>query len=537
MNRDAFLDRIRNEDRPWDVIVIGGGATGLGAAVDAAARGYRTVLLEQGDFAQGTSSRSTKLVHGGVRYLKQGNIALVLEALRERRRLRDNAPHLVRNLTFMLPAYARWERPLYGLGLKAYDLLAGRRSFGKSRLLSRTRTLEQLPGVKAGDLRGSIAYHDGQFEDARMALALARTAARLGAVVINYARVVGLLKAQAAVRGVVVRDCESDQEFHVFGRAVVNATGVFVDSIRKYDEYGRPTIVRPSQGIHLVLDRSFFPSRNALLIPRTRDGRVLFAIPWHGRVLLGTTDTPVGAPTLEPLPRADEIEYLIDHAAQYFERRITQHDILSSFAGLRPLVGASDASDTASISRDHIVRISKSGLVTVTGGKWTTYRKMAQDTIDIAIQVGGLEARPCTTANLRLQGWQQRSENGDALHVYGSDRGDVEAVMREVAGGHERLHPDLPYYRGEVHWAARHEMARTVGDVLVRRTPALFLNGRAALSCAPAVAYILAQELGRGAAWAAAQVDTMREYVEASLPAPYGPLRLVSTAEPASSGP
>ena len=537
MRREAFLDHIRYEDRPWDVIIIGGGATGLGAAVDAASRGYRTVLLEQADFAEGTSSRSTKLVHGGVRYLRQGNVALVREALRERSRLRDNAPHLVRNLKFMLPAYSRWERPFYGLGLKAYDLLAGRRSFGKSHLLSRARTLEELPGVQAGGLRGSVVYHDGQFDDARLALALARTATRYGAVVVNYARVVGLLKGQGKVKGVVACDLESDQELHLYGHAVVNAGGVLVDTIRRQDEPGSSDLVRPSQGIHLVMDRSFFPSRHALLIPRTKDGRVLFALPWHGRVLLGTTDTPVSVPALEPLPRADEIEYLIEHAARYFERRIAPSDILSAFAGLRPLVSAGNPSDTASISRDHVVLISKSGLITVTGGKWTTYRKMAEDTINTAVQVGGLDARPCVTANLRLHGWQERQEDGEALQVYGSDRADVEAVIREVENGQEWLHPDLPYRRGEVHWAARHEMARTVSDVLVRRTPALLLNRHAALASSPVVAHILAQELGRDEAWAAAQVNAMRQHVDACLPAPYGTQPPVTTTEAASSDP
>ena len=522
MNREIFIDQIRDEDRPWDVIIIGGGASGLGAAVDAASRGYRTVLLEQGDFAEGTSSRSTKLIHGGVRYLRQGNVALVRAALRERSRLRENAPHLVRNLKFMLPAYSRWERPFYGLGLKTYDLLAGRHSLGRSHLLSRTRTLEELPGVMTSGLRGSVVYHDGQFDDARLALALARTAARHGAVVVNHARVVDLVKAHGRVTGIVACDLESGEELHVHGNAVINAGGVFVDAIRRRDEPASPDLVRTSQGIHLVVDRSFFPSRHALLIPRTCDGRVLFAVPWHERVLLGTTDTPVSGPVLAPIPRADEIEYLIDHAARYFERRIEASDILGAYAGLRPLVNRKGARETASISRDHVVQTSRSGLITVTGGKWTTYRKMAEDTIDAAVQVGGLAARPCITASLRLHGWQESGDGEGTLQAYGSDWADVQAVIREVENGHERLHPDLPYCRGEVHWAARHEMARTVSDVLVRRTPALILNRHAALASARAVARILQLELGRNAAWADAQVKALRRQVEACLPAPYG---------------
>lgn len=533
MRREVFIDRIRDEDRPWDVIIIGGGATGLGTAVDAASRGYRTALLEQADFAEGTSSRSTKLVHGGVRYLRQGNIALVREALRERSRLSNNAPHLVRNLKIMLPAYSWWERPFYGAGLKAYDLLAGHRSFGKSRLLSRAQTLEELPGIRAEDLRGSVVYHDGQFEDSRYALALARTAANHGAVVVNHARVVGLLKEHGTVKGVIACDLETDQELFLQGHSVVNATGVFVDGIRRQDDSSSSDLVRPSQGIHLVLDRAFFPSQHGLLIPRTQDSRVLFALPWHEHVLLGTTDTPVSNPELEPSPRDDEIEYLIDHAAHYFERRIAPSDILGAFAGLRPLVNAGNTHDTASISRDHVVRISKSGLITVTGGKWTTYRKIAEDTINTAVQVGGLDARPCITANLRLHGWQEPQEDGNPLQVYGSDQKNVEAVMREVENGQQRLHYDLPYSRGEVHWAARHEMARTVSDVLVRRIPALYMNRQVALASAPLVASILAHELERDEAWEAAQVDSMRKQAEACLPAQYGspPLDSVTDAQ------
>lgn len=532
MRREEFLDRIRGQQDPWDVVIIGGGATGLGAAVDAAARGYRTVLLEQSDFASGTSSRSTKLVHGGVRYLRQGNVALVREALRERSRLRDNAPHLVRNLTFILPAYAWWERPVYGTGLKMYDLLAGRRSFGKSRMIPRAQTLSAVPGIRPGGLRGSISYQDGQFDDARLALALARTAVQRGAVAVNYARVVALLKSKGKIAGVVARDLESGEELHVQGCAVINAGGALVDSLRRLDEPGCRSLVRPSQGIHLVVDKAFFPSRHALLIPRTRDDRVLFALPWRNRVLLGTTDTPTERPALEPIPRADEISYLIDHAALYFERQLRPEDILGAFAGLRPLVDEAGAGETASISREHVVSISSSGLITVAGGKWTTYRRIAEDAIDTAIAVGGLGARPCVTARLRLHGWQERQGQAGPLGVYGADLPGVESVIREVETGHEWLHPDLPYCRGEVHWAARREMARTVSDVLVRRIPALYLNRHAALAAAPAVAGILARELGRDSAWEAEQVEAMRRQVEACLPAPYGsPISAPSVGE------
>lgn len=518
MRRDLFIDRIRSDDRPWDVIIIGGGATGLGAAVDAASRGYRTVLLEQGDFASGTSSRSTKLIHGGVRYLRQGNIALVREALRERSLIRMNAPHLVRNLKFMLPAYSRWDRPFYGLGLKMYDLLAGRHSLGRSHLLSRDRTLEALPGARCSGLRGSIVYHDCEFDDARLALALARTAAEHGAALVNYTQAVGLVKSRGRVNGVIARDLESDQELHLHGRVVVNACGVFVDRIRKHDAPACRDLVRPSQGIHLIVNRSFFPSAHALLIPKTSDGRVLFAIPWHDRVLLGTTDTPVDAATLHPRPLTEEIEYLLDHAARYFEQPIGLSDILGAYAGLRPLVSQRSTGSTAAISRDHVVRVSNSGLITVTGGKWTTYRKMAKDTVDAVVSVGGLDTRPCVTSDLRLHGWMECGEDKSPLRVYGSDRSGVEAVTAGVKNGRERLHPELVYTRGEVHWAVRYEMARTASDVLARRMPVLHLNRHAAIAAAPVVADILADELGRDDAWTAAQINSVREQAESSLP-------------------
>ena len=517
MNRDASLESVQSSDRPWDVIIIGGGATGLGAAVDSASRGYRTLVLEQCDFAKGTSGRSTKLVHGGVRYLQQGNVALVLEALRERGRLIENAPHLVHNRQFVLPAYAWWERPFYGAGLKLYDLLSGRRSLGKSRILSKAQTLEMLPGITDEGLRGGIAYYDGQFDDARLAIALARTAADLGATIVNYVRVEGLLKTERGIRGVSALDLETGEGYEIPGRAMVNATGAFVDSVRRMDDPGTKNLVNPSQGIHIVLDRSFFPSESALLIPRTADGRVLFAVPWHDRVLLGTTDTPVEKVSLEPRPLAEEIDYLLTYAARYFKRPPTRSDVLSTFAGLRPLVNPGDDSDTASISREHVVRISKSGLITVTGGKWTTYRKMAEDTIDEAIRVGKLADRRSETAGLRLHGWQLPGPRPEPFDVYGADAPLLEKIVEEENRG-QRLHPRLPYVHGEVIWATRYEMARTVEDVLSRRTRALMLDADAALESAPVVAALMAHELGRNARWQDSQLREFRLLAGAYLP-------------------
>ena len=520
MNRKSFIDRIRGRKEPWDVVVIGGGATGLGAAVDAAARGYSTLLLEQSDFAKGTSSRSTKLIHGGVRYLQQGNVSLVLEALRERGLLAENAPHIVRDLRFVLPAYSWWERPYFGIGLKMYDVLSGKRSLGKSKILSAKSAREAMPGLRSEHLRGGVAYHDGQFDDARLAISLARTAADLGAVVVNYVRVEGLEKdGRGKLNGVTARDVESNDKFDIPARAVVNATGVFVDAIRKKDDPQARSIISPSQGIHIVLDRSFFPSECAMLIPRTEDGRVLFAVPWHDRVLLGTTDTPVDHISLEPRPLDEEIDYLLKYAARYFEKVPSRADVLSTFAGLRPLVGSGDESDTASISRDHVVRISKSGLITVTGGKWTTYRKMGEDTIDQAIDAGRLDKRPSNTESLRLRGWMRPSASPDHLEVYGSDRSQVqELASAENNGAEGRLHEHLPYLRGEVVFAVRHEMARTVEDVLARRTRALLLDAQAAVECAPLVAELIARESGLGGNWVRDQIAEFRALAAEYLP-------------------
>ncbi len=417
MNRDGFLTLVDAAREPWDLLVVGGGATGLGAAVDAAARGYRTLLAEAGDFAGGTSSRSTKLVHGGVRYLRQGDVGLVLEALRERGRLLANAPHLVRELAFVIPTHTAWEGPFYGLGLKLYDLLAGRLGLGPSHRLSRQETLAHLPTVEPEGLTGGVLYHDAQFDDARLALTLARTLADLGGVPLNYLRAVSLLKSDGLVAGAVLRDEESGRERAVRARAVVNATGVWADEVRRLDDPAAAPLLALSQGIHLVLERRFLPGRSAVLVPHTDDGRVLFAVPWHGRVVVGTTDTPLEAtgyrgltPPREPRALPEEIDFLLAHASRYLAPRPRRGDVLAVFAGLRPLVreGDSGGRGTADLSRDHAVAVSPSGLVTVTGGKWTTYRKMGEDAVDRAALVGGLAERPSRTADLRLHGAPER---------------------------------------------------------------------------------------------------------------------------------
>jgi glycerol-3-phosphate dehydrogenase len=517
MNREAMTAALAETGR-WDFVIVGGGATGLGVAIDAASRGYQVVLLEQGDFAQGTSSRSTKLVHGGVRYLRQGNVALVIDALKERGLLRQNAPHLVHNLSFVVPNYEWWEGPFYGIGLKMYDLLAGRQGFGRSKLLSRERTLQLLPTLEPEGLTGGVIYYDGQFDDARLAVNMAQTAARQGAVLLNYVEVTGLLKADGEVAGVVARDRESGEAYELSARVVVNATGAWADRLRAMDDPAAGSIIRPSQGVHLVLPSEFLPGESAIMVPKTDDGRVLFAIPWLDRVVVGTTDTPVDEPRLEPVPLEEEIAFLLEHAGRYLDRDPDRDDVLSVFAGLRPLVAGAEGADTASLSRDHTLLISDSGLVTIAGGKWTTYRKMAEDTVDQAATLAGLDDRPCVTRDLHIHGHHPHAERFGELMSYGSDASRIRELLRSDARYGDPLHPSFPIRAGEVVWAVRHEMARTVEDVLSRRTRALLLDARVAIEAAPRVASLMAGELGRDAAWASSQVDAFRELASGYLP-------------------
>jgi glycerol-3-phosphate dehydrogenase len=494
----------------WDVIVIGGGATGLGTATDAATRGYRTLLVEAHDFAKGTSSRSTKLVHGGVRYLAQGNVALVYEALRERGRLRRNAPHLVHSLAFVVPGYTWWSNPWYGAGLMLYSLMAGSLGLGWSRLIGRDEALRLAPTLEPQGLRGGVVYYDGQFDDARLAIALVRTLEDWGGTALNYAPVTGLLKEGSRVVGVTIRDEESGTTYDVRGRAVVNATGVYVDAIRKMDDAAAPAIVSPSQGIHVVLDRSFLPGDHAIMIPKTDDGRVLFAVPWHDRVVVGTTDTEVQDAPMEPRPLAEELDFLLAHAARYLAKDPTPADVLSTYAGLRPLVKRGTGSRTAALSREHTLIVSPGGLITITGGKWTTYRNMAEDTVNRAVEVAGLTPAPCRTKNLRLHGFR-RDVEPEPFGVYGSDAEALRAVIDEQPGWDQSLHPRLPYLAGEVVWGVRCESARTVEDVLARRTRSLLLDAQASIEAAPRVAELLAGELGRDRAWIDAQIRSYEE--------------------------
>jgi glycerol-3-phosphate dehydrogenase len=520
MNRESMLDRIRARTEPWDIIVIGGGATGAGIAVDAATRDFDVLLVEREDFGKATSSRSTKLVHGGVRYLEQGNVSLVMDALKERGLLRQNAPHLVHDLAFVVPNYSWWEAPFYGIGMKVYDLLAGKYGFGKSRILSREETLERLPNIQTEGLRGGVMYYDGQFDDSRLLIHLIMTAAEYGATVVNYAEVTEILKGDDGfVDRVSILDRESGERFTAYCKVIVNATGIFTDETRHLSDPDVEGMVAPSQGIHLVFERSFLRGDTAIMVPHTSDGRVLFAIPWHEHTVVGTTDTPIDGPSYDPLPFEQEIEFILDTAAQYLSRPPTRSDILSVYTGIRPLVKAGSAtSKTSALSRDHTIHVDHSGLLTIVGGKWTTYRHMAEDCVDHAITLGSLPDSECRTHHLQIHGYDDEIDGLSNMGVYGSDAAAIMQLADEDPELAKPLHPALPYIAAEVVWAVRHEMARTLDDVLARRIRALFLNSRATLEMAPTVAALMAHELGRDREWVNKQLAEFRTLAASYLP-------------------
>ena len=489
-----------------DVLVIGGGATGLGIAVDAATRGFRTALVEAGDFAQATSSRATKLVHGGVRYLANGQLHLVYEALRERRIMLRNAPHLVHRLGFVTPAYRWMDLPFYGAGLKAYQLLAGGSSLGATEIWSARRTQEAVPGIHAEGLLGSVLYFDGQFDDARYALALARTAEDSGATVLNYARCMALVQSHGRTSGARVRDAESGREVEVSARVIVNAGGIFLDELRQMEDPASLPLLKASRGTHLVVPGSVLGGEYALMIPKTRDGRLIFAIPWMGQCVIGTTDVPVSGVAMEPGHSREELSFLMETISPYLQTPIREAEIRSVFSGLRPLVSGNAAS-TAKLSREHLITASPGGLITIAGGKWTTYRRMAQDTLDFAAKGGWIERRPCRTDTVPLRGATEAPVADARLARYGTDAEAVVALERQHPEWSRALHPRLPFTAAEVVYAARAEMARTVEDVLSRRMRALLLDAEAAVACAMPVATLLAAELGRSQEWVAEQVQ------------------------------
>ncbi len=508
MNRNINIEKLKVTPE-WDIVVIGGGATGLGTAVDAATRGYKTLLLEQADFAKGTSSRSTKLVHGGVRYLAQGDISLVLEALKERGLLRQNAPHLVSNQAFIIPTYEWWDGPFYTIGLKVYDMMSGKLGLGPSERVSSEKVMEAIPNLKKEGLNGGVIYFDGQFDDARLAISLMQTLEDNRGTAINYCRVTGLLKDEMGfVTGVRVLDVENNAVYPVKAKVVVNATGVFADSVIQMDHPESHKTIVPSQGVHIILDRKFLQGDTAIMIPKTPDGRVLFAVPWHGKVVVGTTDTPMEEISLEPRALPEEIDFILNTAGDYLVYRPKRTDVRSVFAGLRPLAAPEkEGEKTKEISRGHKISISPSGLLTITGGKWTTYRKMAEDVVEKAILIGGLEEKPCVTEHMPIHGYARTFDEDDPLHYYGTDRNKILVLSREDQSMSEPLVEGFPYTKAEVVWAVREEMARTVEDFLARRSRFLLLDARKSMEAAPKVARIMAEELGRRRRWVRDQVE------------------------------
>jgi glycerol-3-phosphate dehydrogenase len=515
MNRESLVLELQGQSAvQWDIIVIGGGATGLGIALDAVTRGYKTLLLEQSDFAKGTSSRSTKLVHGGVRYLAQGDILLVTEALHERGRMIKNAPHLTANQEFVIPVYTLWDVLLYTAGLKFYDLLAGRLSMGKSYFINRKTTLGRLPVLKPEGLKGGIVYHDGQFDDSRMAIALAQACVDKGGIVLNYFKVISLLKNERGkITGVRAKDSDSGKELDINARLVINATGVFADEIHKMDDpESRPTI-RPSQGVHIVLDRSFLESKSAIMIPKTDDGRVLFAIPWYDKVVVGTTDTPLDNISLEPKALDEEISFILKTAGRYLTKPPSREDVLSIFAGLRPLAANPDnPSSTKEVSRRHKITLSSTDLLSIVGGKWTSYRRMAEETINRGIKAGILENRHCITKNYRFYS-DNKVLKSERLRIYGDGADEIEKMIGEQSSLGEILDPRLPYTKAEIIWICRNEMPRTLEDMMARRTRSLFLDVRASVAIAPQVARLMAKELGQNSKWQEEQLFAYNQLI------------------------
>lgn len=511
INRNELINCIENKQVVWDVLVIGGGATGLGVALDAAARGYKTLLIEQADFAKGTSSRSTKLVHGGVRYLAQGDVRLVREASIERGLLRRNAPHLVKNQTFIIPIYGYWDMLKYTMGLKVYDWISGKLTLGASVWVPRKKTLEWLPGIKTEGLRGGVLYHDGQFDDSRLAINLVQSILEKGGCALNYMKVTSLSKNNdGKLNGATLEDTESGKQYAVKAKAVVNATGVFVDSILHMDNPSADKSICVSQGVHLVLDKKFYPSEHALMIPETSDGRVLFAVPWHNKVVLGTTDTPIEEASLEPQALEREIEFILETAAGYFTQKPTRSDVLSVFAGLRPLAAPQKGEQkTKEISRSHKIIVSPSNLFTILGGKWTTYRKMGEDLVDRIEKELGWKHKETATTTMPIHGSVDGVNWSDPLYFYGSDAAKIRQQMNGSSG--EWISESLKIHKMQVRWAVEHEMARTVEDVLARRTRALLLNAQESMRIAPVIAKLMAEELHKDEQWVREQTE---EYIK-----------------------
>jgi len=506
------------ETKNWDYVIIGGGASGLGIAVEAASRGFKVALFEGQDFAKGTSSKSTKLVHGGVRYLAQGDIGLVVEALEERGILEKNARHLFKNQSFIIPIYNRWKGYYYAIGLKLYDLLSRKLSLGKSELISSSKVLNMLPNLKNKRLSNGVIYHDGQFDDSRLAINLAQTAVEQKATILNYFKVIDILKDEHGKNeGVIVFDVETDEKYHIKSKCIINATGIFTDKILKINDPTHKKTVVPSRGIHLVFDKSFLNSDYAIMIPKTTDGRVLFIIPWHDKVLVGTTDTPVKKKTLDPIATKSEINFILKNTRQYFQNPPNKEDVLSVFAGLRPLAAPKkNETKTKEVSRNHKIIISNGNLVSIVGGKWTTYRRMAEEVVDKSIQLHKYKNVSSKTKALSIHGniLETQTFKESYLNVYGSDTKYIKELEESNILYSKKIHVNYPYTVAQIVWAVRHEMARTIEDVLARRVRLLFLDAKAAIESSLLVAEVMAKELNKEATWVDEQNEKFKEVAE-----------------------
>lgn len=503
------------EHTHWDILIIGGGATGIGTAIDAASRGYKTLLVEKDDYGKGTSSKSTKLIHGGVRYLQQGNFSLVLEALKERAILKRNAPHIVHDLKFVVPTYDWWESPFYGIGLKLYDWLAGKEGFGDSEFLSKEETLEYIPTVTQEGLRGGVIYHDGQFDDTRLLINMMQTAKEQGATVLNYTQFVDFTKNLAGlIDGAIIQNVHTSEKYTINAKSVINATGVFSDTIRQQDQEKIPKIMTSSQGVHIVLDKSFLPNNTAIMIPETEDGRVLFAVPWHDKIIIGTTDTPVTKYTYEPTPKEEEVEFLLTHTSKYLTKNPTKKDVKSVFVGLRPLVKNGNAEDTSEISREHVIEVSKSGLISIAGGKWTTYRKMAEDVVDKATMVAVIPFVKSETEFLNIHGHQKQKSQKNPLNIYGTDAKLIKKLGEHNVDLLKPIHPNYPFIKAQIVWAIRYEDAKTIEDVLARRIRLLYLDAQASIESAEITGNMLQKELGKSDQWKEKQIHNFKKLAQ-----------------------
>ena len=511
MNRADSIIKL-NKILQWDVVIIGGGASGLGIALDASKRGYKTLLLEKYDFGKGTSSRSTKLIHGGVRYLQNGDISLVIESLKERGILKRNAPHLVQDLSFVIPTYDWWASPFYGIGMKIYDMMAGKLGLGKSEIISKQETEKLIPNVNKKGLRGGVIYHDGQFDDSRMAITLALSADSKKTALLNYCNVEGLIKKDGEIKGLNFTDSINSKKYQIKSKVVINATGVFAEEIIRMDQPKIEKMIQPSQGVHIVLERRFLKSKHAILIPQTSDGRVLFAVPWKNYVIVGTTDTQVKKASEEPKALKEEVDFILKNAGKYMSVKPKKDDIKSVFAGLRPLAATSNKQSTKEVSRSHKIDISPSGLISVLGGKWTTYRKIAEDAINTAISINKLKKKKCKTERTKLFGFKRNVSWSDPMHVYGSLKKKVESL----GGINDNKSLSNKFYISNniIEWSIIHEMALTVEDILARRTRCVFLDSKESKRIAPIVAQKMADVLGEDDKWIDAELKKFNKLIK-----------------------